>query len=164
MANVNTAMMELHQCLCDRLASAVEKGVVTDTCGCFLVYGDTIPSDYCGPEACGGDSCGMAWVRLAQITADELTDPRTRNCVTQLVAQLEVGISRCTQAEINSQNNLPGEDEYLAETVTGLEDLALISQAVACCDIRGMSIQSIVPVGPEGGCLMTVASVRVELD
>lgn len=168
--NVAQVMLDLQECLCGKIE---EKAAADEhyqgVCECSVMWSAITMLDHCGPEVSCGDSCGQAWVRFVSVNPDPSVDPRAMRCTMAFQVTLEVGIGRCSATGDNSQLELalPSSDDYLSDMLVGAQDMDAITQAVMCCGQRHrgnqLTITSMSPFGPEGGCFGTFATVTMQV-
>lgn len=168
--NVAKVMLDLQECLCQK----IEERAAADesygrVCACTVMWSAVTMLDFCGPEIDCEGGCGQGWVRFVGVAPDPAIDVRAMRCTMAFQVTLEVGIGRCsaTMDESALQMEMPDPDSYLADMLTGAEDMDVLTQAVLCCNERHradkISILSVEPFGPEGGCFGTVALVSMQV-
>lgn len=145
---VYPAMLRLAACLC----AEIKDSGLPEPCFCGIVEGTSADLD-CG--SCE-DGCGAAWVRLAQAfpSTDGISPTQLATCSTQLVFQLEVGITRCFSPFSDDSGNAQGIAEHLDATRTQLADMAAIRRAIACCfgTDSDYNLGVYTPIAFTGGC------------
>ena len=91
-------------------------------------------------------------------------------CFAAFEVVFEIGIGRCSATgdpEALEEFHPPQPDDYLTDVVTGSQDMDIITQTILCCQQRSkankLTIQSLAPFGPEGGCFGTFAMVTMQV-
>ena len=143
------AMVRLAGCLCAEL----KKSGLPEPCFCGIAEGTEANLD-CG--SCD-DGCGAAWVRLANAfpSQDGVSPAAIATCNSQIVFQLEVGVTRCFSPFADSEGNGQGIAEHLEATRLQLADMAAIKRAIACCfadEDAEYNLGAYTPIPFSGGC------------
>jgi len=140
-------LADLAACVCGALAN---EGA-GPTCWCGLYPGAQVSWDYCG--ACDGDKCGMGWVQLATIFPYNtfpvgVIDLR---CASPLAWGIRVGALRCIPTPDDGE--LPSPEDMANAALMQYLDAKALHTAIKCCTGITASIETYVPVGPDGGCV-----------
>jgi len=150
-------MVRLATCLCSVLTEAGRP-----TCFCGVIPGDAPVASYSGE--CSNGDCGMAWVRLTTAYmangVGQTADLTPGNCSKELGVDLEIGVLRCIDVEVES----PPAAELLAQTEVQTKDAEAIIRALACCDAissKDFILGGYTPMGPMGGYLGGMWQVRM---
>lgn len=170
--NVGTALLNIAECLSLTRDLWVSQRGMTDFCFVGALPGEITVMDYCGPESCQDERCGMAWVRLTDVSPQAIelpTNARGESCYgTANVARFEVGVVRCATAIVEEHGSLPTEDDQLADVIGQMEGYAFIQDVVYCCASRdkamSLSFEMYTPYGPDGMCVGGVVSVTMDVD
>lgn len=152
----------LRDCLCHELESSLWGKV----CACLIVrrsvpLGDCTPG--LTPSTPGGN--GVAWVRKIDVTPF-LGSQSGDRCVNELVAQIELGVTRCV--EVPDDGSM-GDLETLQDEALKFEsDDAAVRRAVRCCKLPGdpqVTLARWLPLSTGGGCggSTQIITVRVKI-
>lgn len=161
--SLDVALTELVARLCLTITAYENRGEAKGVQFCGLIGGETTPLDYCGP-----DNCGMAFVRLTNITTSTQVDGETAggriNCAVLVDANVEVGIARCAPG-VDDFGNMPTEADHLEAALAMAVDAGIVLEVISCGKVGGLTIGPGAwnPFGPDGGCVGGVWTATIEV-
>src|SRR5699024_9749725 len=136
-----------------------------------LFAGDAVPLSAWNAHTDSGEDCAepFLWVRLvARFRTDTLPTPIVtgESCDKPVGITVEVGVGRCAVATLE-----PSWEDYAREAEVSLDDSWRVE--LALCRARSMvltqgdaiaaALDSIVPVGPEGGVIAWTGTIHFQL-
>lgn len=119
---------------------------------------------------CDGGGQGSAWIRLASLTPVATSSSRNQLVVEpcshgNYQVAVEIGVWR-KAVLLDDDGGTAPDSVYDAHTRGLLDDTAALRRALQCCDWLQRrelpwSIDSISPIGPEGGCVGVALTARI---
>jgi hypothetical protein len=145
---IGNRLVDLAACVCDALA---ERGAGVP-CWCGIVPG--AEASWVGCTECDSGRCGSAWVRLDGVWPYvSFPNPEVGlTCAATMGYTVEVGVVRCMP--LNDDGSPLDTAESLDVALAGAADMQALLYAISCCfgDVLH-TVDSWVPVGPQGGCV-----------
>lgn len=160
-----TQVAALAECLCEQIQDP--SNGVPDVCSCGVIAGDSMAPGFIDGNC--NVACGAAWVRVTTIYPMKgIGNPDTTvgNCGAGVGADIEMGIVRCM--DVGGVDGAgPSAESMLAAAQLQYADAMVMRKAVQCCPgfpARESIMGSYAPVGPAGGMVGGMWTVRVAID
>lgn len=157
MAGMTDALQVLDEILILLTDEASGCTIQPPPCRVALYPGAEVAWDTCEVNSMGDN--GQLWANLMP-TVNIVNEG---SCAT-VTFQAEIGIVRCA-ATVDDDGDPPSPGEVAADALQQAEDADAIWRALSCCDARSEAVRSMVltswrPVGPQGGCVGGIWTVR----